>query len=247
MQLELEGRTALVTGAGSGIGREIAIAYAREGANLVLTDIQQEGIEQTRELLDGAKAELVIADAGKPEDHRKAVEAALSAFGRLDVACNNAGIGGRQANVEDLTPDDWRKTIEINLNGVFYAMNVQIPAMLKNGGGAIVNMASILGQVAMPTSSAYVASKHGVIGLTRAAALENATRGIRVNAVGPGFIETPILGQDKAQLDYLSNLHPIKRLGRPEEIANLVVFLSSARASLITGAYYNADGGFLAQ
>ena len=251
MQLEVEGKTALVTGAGSGIGRAIALAFAREGANLVLTDLRREGMDETLALAKAErgdiKSELVEADAGKPEDHAKAVKAALDAFGRLDVAVNNAGIGGRQANVEELTPEDWRKTIEVNLNGVFYAMNAQIPAMLKGEGGAIVNMASILGQVAMPTSSAYVASKHGVIGLTRAAALENATRGIRVNAVGPGFIETPILGEDKEKLDYFSNLHPIKRLGQPEEIANLVVFLSSARASLITGAYYNADGGFLAQ
>lgn len=218
---------------------------------MVLADIREDGIEETRRLIQAdrgdAKVELVRADAGKPEDHAAVVARAQKAFGGLDIACNNAGIGGRQANVEDLSTDDWRKTIEVNLNGVFYAMNVQIPAMLKGDGGVIINLASILGQVAMPTSSAYVASKHGVIGLTRAAALENATRGIRVNAVGPGFIETPILGEDREKLDYLRGLHPIQRLGRPDEVADLVVFLSSARASLITGAYYNIDGGFLAQ
>lgn len=251
MKLELDGKTAIITGAGSGIGREIALAYGREGANVVLADIREDGIGETQRLLQAeradAKVELIVADAGKPDDHAAVVARAQKVFGGLDIACNNAGIGGRQANVEDLSADDWRKTIEVNLNGVFYAMNVQIPAMLKGGGGVIVNLASILGQVAMPTSSAYVASKHGVIGLTRAAALENATRGIRVNAVGPGFIETPILGDDREKLEYLSGLHPIQRLGRPEEVADLVVFLSSARASLITGAYYNIDGGFLAQ
>ena len=252
MDLQLRGKTAIITGAGSGIGQAIALAYAREGANVVLADISREGIEETLGQIHAersdANVELVVADAGEPQDHARTVQAALGAFGQLDIACNNAGIGGRQANVEDLTPDDWRRTIEVNLNGVFYAMNAQIPAMLQGeDGGAIVNMASILGQVAMPTSSAYVASKHGVIGLTRAAALENATRGVRVNAVGPGFIETPILGEDRQKLDHLAELHPIKRLGRPEEIANLVVFLSSPRASLITGAYYNVDGGFLAQ
>lgn len=251
MNLELQGKTALVTGGGSGIGQAVALAFAREGANVVLTDLKQEGMDETVNLIRQAdpdvRAITVIADAGKAEDHARAVQAALDQFGRLDAAVNNAGMGGRNAPITDLEPQDFARVIEVNLLGVFYGLHAQLPAMLRGEGGSIVNIASILGQAGWKESSAYVASKHGVVGLTRTAALENAQKGVRVNAVGPGFIETPILGQDRQALDYLASLHPIGRLGQPEEIANLVVFLSSPRASLITGAYYNADGGYLAQ
>lgn len=250
MDLGLKGKTALVTGAGSGIGRAVALAFAAEGANVVLTDLKQEGLDETlrlmREVSSGEGATL-IADAGSPEDHQRAVDLAVERFGGLHAACNNAGIGGESNPVADLSPEGFRKVIEVNLLGVFYGMHAQIPAMLRGEGGAIVNIASILGQVGWENSSPYVSSKHGVVGLTRSAALEYARQGVRVNAVGPGFIQTPILGQDQAALDHLASLHPMGRMGQPEEVANLVVFLCSPRASLMTGGYYPADGGYLAR
>lgn len=251
MNLELNGKTALVTGAGSGIGQATALAFAREGAQVVLTDLKPDGLDHTAQLIRDANADVrtltVIADAGQAHDHKQAVQQALTTFGRLDAAVNNAGMGGENVPVADVDPANWQRVIEVNLSGVFYGMQAQIPAMLQSGGGSIVNVASILGQAGWANGAAYVASKHGVVGLTRTAALDYATQGLRVNAVGPGFIETPILGQDRQALDHLASLHPIGRLGKPEEIASLIVFLSSPKASLITGAYYNADGGYLAR
>ena len=251
MDLELQGKAAIVTGAASGIGRAIALALSREGADLVLADIDVAGCEQTHARLQaarpGARAVVLRADAASAEDHVAAVRAATEAFGGLDVAGNNAGIGGESNPTADLSPGGWRRVIEVNLDGVFYAMHAQIPALLARGGGAIVNVASILGSVGWPSAPAYVAAKHGVVGLTRTAALEYADRGIRVNAVAPGFVETPILGDDPARLAQLAGLHPIGRLGRPEEIGDVVAWLASARASLVTGACYPADGGYLAR
>lgn len=251
MDLELQGKAAIVTGAASGIGRAIALALSREGADLVLADIDTAGCERTLALMRAARAdargEIIRADAGQYADHEATVNAALDAYGGLDIAVNNAGIGGEAKITGEMSPEGWRRVIDVNLNGVFYAMHAQLPALLARGGGSIVNIASILGQVGWRTAAAYVASKHGVVGLTRTAALEYAERGIRVNAVGPGFVETPILGEDRDALQHLASLHPVKRLGRPEEIGDLVAWLASARASLVTGAYYPADGGYLAQ
>lgn len=250
MDLGLKGKTALVTGAGSGIGRAVALAFAAEGANVVLTDLEQKGMDETLRLMDregSGRGVAVIADAGKAEDHDRAVAQAVETFGGLHAACNNAGIGGEANPVADLSTEGFRRVIEVNLLGVFYGMHAQIPAMLRGEGGAVVNIASILGQVGWENSSPYVASKHGVVGLTRSAALEYAKQGVRVNAVAPGFIQTPILGQDQGALDYLASLHPMGRLGQPEEVADLVVFLCSPRASLMTGGYYPADGGYLAK
>ena len=170
-------------------------------------------------------------------------------FGRLDIAVNNAGIGGPQAMIGDYPIDGWDKVISINLSGVFYGMRYQIPAMLKNKSGSIINMASILAKVGFPSSGAYVAAKHGVIGLTENAALEYATQGIRVNAVGPGFIKTPLLDQNlkKEEMEGIAALHPMKRMGTPEEVAELVLWLASEKSSFVTGSYYNVDGGYLAQ
>ncbi|MBB6098472.1 NAD(P)-dependent dehydrogenase (short-subunit alcohol dehydrogenase family) [Deinobacterium chartae] len=250
--MDLQNKVALVTGAGSGIGRAIALAYAREGARVVISDISEQGGQETAQLIQQAtpQAEVLFvrADASRPEDHEALVRAALERFGALHVACNNAGIGGELNPVGDLSVAGWQKVIELNLSGVFYAMHAQIPAMLAAGGGSIINMASILGQVGTAGAAGYVAAKHGVVGLTRTAALEYGAYGLRINAVGPGYIDTPLLQNlnDEARQG-LVTLHPIGRLGLPEEVAELVVWLSSDRASFVTGAYYPVDGGYLAR
>jgi NAD(P)-dependent dehydrogenase (short-subunit alcohol dehydrogenase family) len=188
------------------------------------------------------------ADAASAQDHEALVAATTERFGALHVACNNAGIGGELSPVAEKTLDGWRRVIDVNLTGVFYAMRAQLPAMLAAGGGAIVNMASILGQVGTVGASGYVAAKHGVIGLTRAAALEYAAQGVRITAVGPGYIDTPLLTAlpDDARAGLVA-LHPVGRLGRAEEVAELVLWLSSDRASFVTGSYHPVDGGYLAQ
>lgn len=248
----LENKVAIVTGAGSGLGRTIALAYAREGARVVASDIAEESGEETVRMIEeakpGAEAVFVRADASKPEDHEALVQATVERFGALHIACNNAGIGGELNPVGELSVEGWRTVIELNLSGVFYAMRAQIPRMLEAGSGAVVNMASVLGQVGSAGTAGYVAAKHGVVGLTRAAALDYAAQGVRVNAVGPGYIDTPLLENLPAEArDTLVGLHPIGRLGRAEEVAELVVWLSSDRASFVTGSYYPIDGGYLAQ
>jgi NAD(P)-dependent dehydrogenase (short-subunit alcohol dehydrogenase family) len=248
----LQGKSAIVTGAGSGIGRAVAIAYAHEGARVIVSDIAEEGGKETVRLVmqqvPGAVAVFVRADASSAGDHEALAQTAIDHFGGLHIACNNAGIGGELSFVAAMSLDGWRKVIDVNLSGVFYAMRAQIPRMLQAGGGAIVNMASILGQVGTRGSAGYVAAKHGVLGLTQTAALEYAEKGIRVNAVGPGYIDTPLLDSLSPKVKAaLIELHPIGRLGRSEEVADLVVWLSSDQASFVTGAYYPVDGGYLAR
>ena len=249
---EFEGRVALVTGAASGIGKSIALLYAKNRAKVVVSDIDDSGGQEIVEAITnmGGEAIFAHADVSKPDDCMRLVEQALTRYNRLDFACNNAGIGGEQNPVAQLSVEGWNRTLAINLSGVFYCMRHEIEAMLKNGGGSIVNMASILGQVGFAGAAAYVSAKHGVVGLTRTAALEYSKAGIRVNAVGPAFIQTPMIEgvtADPSAAQALTAAHPIGRLGQPEEVAELVIWLSSDKASFVTGNYYAADGGYLAQ
>jgi len=248
----MKDQVALVTGAASGIGRAIALAYAQAGARVVVSDIDKTAGEETVKQVKqaGGQATFFAADISRAGDNNRLVEQTLATYGRLDVACNNAGVGGELAPTADYTDEAWDHVIGVNLNGVFYGMRAQIKAMLATGGGAIVNVASILGQVAFANAPAYTAAKHGVVGLTKAAALEYGTQGIRINSVGPAFIHTPMierLESDPATHAALVAMHPIGRLGQSEEVAELVLWLSSKKASFVTGAYYPVDGGFLAR
>lgn len=247
----LENKVALVTGAASGIGRAIAYQYAAEGASVVVSDINDDGGLETLERIRarGGRAIFVRADTSKPADSEAVVAAAVKEFGALHIATNNAGIGGPSAPVGEYPIEGWDKVIAINLSGVFYGMRFQIPAMLKSGGGSIVNISSILGQVAFLNLGAYVAAKHGVVGLTQCAALEYGPHKIRVNAVGPGFIKTPIIENTLTPdaIKALAGLHPLGRIGEPSEVAELVIWLSSDKASFVSGGYYAVDGGYLTQ
>ena len=243
-------KVALVTGAGSGIGEACAVAFAEGGAAVVVSDLDEQGGQRVVKAIEdsGGRASFIKTDVSDAEALEATVAHTLETFGKLDIAVNNAGIGGELNPIGEYSPEGWRKVIEVNLNGVFYGLRYQIPAMLQNGGGAIVNMASILGSVGTAGSGAYVAAKHGVVGLTKSAALEYSAQGIRVNSVGPGYIKTPLLETvGEEALDALAQLHPIGRLGEPAEVARLVMFLCSDDASFVTGGYYTVDGAYTAQ
>ncbi len=249
---DFEGKVALITGAASGIGRACAQLYGQDGARVVVSDVDEVGGQETVRLIQQADgdAAFIQANVASAADCEALISQTVDRYGRLDYACNNAGIGGEQNPTADQSVEGWQRTIDINLSGVFYCMKYEIPAMLQNGGGAVVNMASILGRVSFAGSPGYVAAKHAVVGLTQNAAVEYAAQGVRVNAVGPGFIRTPLIAaleEDPQSYNALVALHPIGRLGTPEEVAELVIWLSSDKASFVTGGYYPVDGGYLAR
>jgi NAD(P)-dependent dehydrogenase (short-subunit alcohol dehydrogenase family) len=251
---QFEGKVALVTGAAFGIGRATAVAFAREGAKVIVADVSDAGGEETVGILRkaGGTGRYVRCDVSNADQVRRLVEGTVQAYGRLDAAFNNAGIEGALAPVSELPEATWRHVIDVNLTGQFLCMQHELKQMEKQGSGAIVNNASILGTVGFANTGAYVAAKHGLLGLTKVAALEFGPKNIRVNAVCPGFIATPMLDRagfttNAAMRQTLEDLHAEKRLGRPEEIAEVVLFLCSDKASFVTGHPMLVDGGYVAQ
>lgn len=244
----LKGKMSLVTGGGSGIGEAIARSLGEAGSNVVVVDLDEAPAKEVAASIGGlATAETV--DVSDADAVRRLIDRVMEEHGRLDVAVNNAGIGGDAAPIGEYPIESWRQVLSVNLDGVFYCMRYEIPAMLKGGGGSIINMGSILSSVGFGQAGAYVSAKHGMLGLTKTAAIEYSKEGIRVNAVGPGFIETPLLKKPESAeiVAGVVPLHPIGRLGQPEEVAALVTFLASDEASFVSGSYYTVDGGYTAQ
>jgi NAD(P)-dependent dehydrogenase (short-subunit alcohol dehydrogenase family) len=251
METEFKNKVAIVTGGSFGIGRATALAFAKKGAKVVVVDWKENN--ETIDLIkkSGAEALFIKCDVSKSSDVKAMVEKTIATFGRLDYAFNNAGIEGDSAPVQDCSEENWDRTIGVNLKGIWLCMKYQIPEMIKQGNGVIVNCSSVAGLVGFSGLPAYVASKHGVIGLTKTAALECAKIGIRVNAVCPGVIQTAMIdrltGNDKDAIEQFTNLEPVGRFGQPEEIANAVIWMCSDGASFVTGHAMAVDGGFVAQ
>ena len=249
--MEFSGKTALITGAGTGNGEAIAERLFAGGASVGLVSRRLEPVQSVCRRIDpeGVRTLAVEADVRDPKAVEAAVKRIVERFGALDLAVNNAGVTGPAGTpVQDIGADVWREVIETDLTGVFYSMKYEIPAMLANGSGAIVNMSSANGLVGLPGMAAYTAAKHGIIGLTRSAALELAESNIRVCAVAPGYVATPrILDSGKEVTDRMAGVHPMKRLATREEVADLVAYLLSDRAAFMTGSVHSIDGGYTAQ
>ena len=250
MDQRFKDKTAIVTGAASGIGKAVALALAGEGANVVVSDLQLDAAQPVVKTITsrGGSALAVAGNVAQAGDVEATVAAAVARYGALHMAFNNAGIGGPLGLVADIDIQAYLTLMEVNLHSVFYGLHYQIPAMLKAGGGSIVNNSSVLGLVGDANAVPYAAAKHAVVGLTRSAALGYADKGVRINSVHPGYIDTPLL-QDlpKATYDALVGLHPMGRLGTPDEVAAVVLFLLSDQASFITGAQYVVDGAYTTQ
>ena len=248
MTKRFEGKTALVTGGASGIGKAVALALGSEGANVFVIDLHPDPGKAVVDQITsaGGHAVAVAGNVGNSDDVKAAVDAAVSHYGALHLAFNNAGIGGPLGPLADITIEGYHQLMDINLHSVFYGMYYEIPEMIKAGGGAIVNTSSILGLVGDANAVPYVTAKHGLAGMTKAAALGYANQGIRINSVHPGYIDTPLLeGIPKEMYDGLVSLHPIGRLGTAEEVSKYVLFLLSDDAAFITGSQAVIDGGYL--
>lgn len=245
------GKVVLVTGGASGIGEACVHTFVAAGAKVIIADLdEQRGNTFAAELKKGGSDVLFLkVNVADPQAVAHMVADCVATFGRLDIAINNAGIGGEANMTGTYTIEGWQKVIDINLNAVFYCMRYEIPQMVSQGQGVIVNLASVLGVVGFASAPAYVAAKHAVVGLTKTAALEYSRRGLRINCVGPGFIKTPMLekGLDAQAQSYISGLHANGRMGEAQEVANLIAFLCSDQASFMTGGYYPVDGGYTAQ
>ncbi|MFV0406923.1 MAG: SDR family NAD(P)-dependent oxidoreductase [Propioniciclava sp.] len=242
-------KVALVTGSGSGIGEAVAKQLAAEGASVVVCDISSEAAQRVVEEITsaGGTAAALTVDASTAEGNQNMVQFAVDTYGKLNLAVNSAGIGGTQANLADIELDDWKRVIDLNMNGVFFGMKYEIPEMLKDPANcAIVNMASIHGAVAALGSDAYTTSKHAVVGMTKNAAAEYGPNNLRINSVGPGYIATPLLEKHLSEevQQAIAAKHPLGRLGTPEEVSAIVCFLLSSEASFCTGGYYLVDGGY---
>ena len=253
MQKRFEDKVVIVTGAAGGIGRAAALSFAKEGAKVVVVDIQEKGGQQTAADIkaDGGEAIFVKADVSKSAEVAAMVKTAVSTYGRLDCAYNNAATEGVAGPIGDCTEENWDKVINTNLKGIWLCMKYELEVMLKQGYGAIVNCSSLTGIVGFPSVAAYTASKHGVLGLTKAASLDYAKSGVRINAVCPGIIDTDMAnrfaGGNADVLAYLATLEPIGRLGKPEEVAAAVLWLASPEASFVNGAGLVVDAGMTIQ